>query len=59
MKKTQVNAILINQAKRKRAILSYVLIIVILFVLSFSLCAIYYVKGKGFLVSYKEKRYRL
>ena len=54
MRKNQVNAILVNLAKRKKTIFNYSLVIVVVFVLAFSLFALYYIKGKGYFVSYKE-----
>jgi len=54
MKKSQVNAILVDQAKRRSMILNFVCIIVVLTILSISFLFIYVNKSKDYAVSYQE-----
>lgn len=54
MKKSQVNAILVDQTKRRKMILSFVCIIVLLSLLSISFLVIYINKNKDYVVNYKE-----
>ena len=54
MKKSQVNAILVNQTKRRNMILSFVCIILVLSLLCFSFLVIYVNKSKNYSVSYTE-----
>lgn len=53
MKKEQVNAILLEQ-KRKRKITSYLFLIIIIIICSLSLLFLYFSKTKDYYVSYKE-----
>ncbi len=54
MKKSQVNAILIDQAKRRRMILNFVCIIVVLSLVSISFLFIYINQSRDYSVSYNE-----
>ena len=54
MKKSQVNAILVDQAKRRSMILNFVCIIVVLSILSISFLYIYVSKSRNYSVSYDE-----
>ena len=53
MKKEQVNAILLEQ-KRKRKITSYLCLIIVIMICSLSLLFLYFNKTKDYYVSYKE-----
>lgn len=54
MKKSQINAILVERAKRRNTIAAYVSIIVVLVILTFSFVALYINKSKNYTVGYKE-----
>lgn len=54
MKKSQVNAILVDQTKRRNMILNFVCIIVVLSILSISALFIYVDKSSDYAVSYQE-----
>ena len=56
MKREQVNAILLEQ-KRKRKITSYVFLIIVIMICSLSLLFLYFNKTKDYYVSYKETSY--
>ena len=55
MKKSQVNAILVDQAKRRNMILNFVCIIVVLSILSILFLFIFVNKNRDYSVSYQEK----
>ena len=55
MKKSQVNAILVDQVKRRNMILNFVCIIVVLSILSVAFLFIYVSKSRNYSVSYQEK----
>ena len=55
MKKSQVNAILVDQVKRRNMILNFVCIIVVLSILSCAFLLIYVKKSSDYSVSYQEK----
>ena len=55
MRRDQVREILADQTKRRKTILNYVLIIVIVFVLAFAFFLVYYSKSKDYFISYQEK----
>ena len=55
MKKSQVNAILVDQVKRRNMILNFVCIIVVLSILSVAFLFIYINKSRDYSVSYQEK----
>ena len=54
MKKSQVNAILVDQTKRRKMILNFVCIIILLSLLSAGFLVVYINKNKDYAVSYKE-----
>ncbi len=54
MKKSQVNAILVDQTKRRNTIFSFVCIIALLSLLSIGFFFVYINKSKNYSVSYKE-----
>ena len=55
MKKSQVNAILVDQVKRRNMILNFVCIIVVLSILCVAFLFIYVKKSSNYSVSYQEK----
>ena len=55
MKKSQVNAILVDQTKRRNMILNFVCIIVVLSILSVAFLYIFINKNRDYSVSYQEK----
>ena len=55
MKKSQVNAILVDQVKRRNMILNFVCIIVVLSILSVAFLFIYINNSRDYSVSYQEK----
>ena len=54
MKKNQVNAILVNQTKRRNTVLAFVWMIAIIFILSLSFFLMYFERSKEYYVSYNE-----
>ena len=55
MRKNQVREILADQTKRRKTILNYILIIIVVFILSCAFFLLYYTKSKDYYISYKEK----
>ena len=55
MRKNQVREILADQTKRRKTILNYVLIIIVIFILSCAFFLVYHTKSKDYYISYKEK----
>lgn len=54
MKKSQINAILVDQAKRRNAIFAYIGIIIILSILAFSFLTLYIERTGNYTVKYNE-----
>lgn len=54
MKKKHVNEILINQAKRRNTVLSYLRFIIIIFIIALSFFLIYIERNKNYYVTYSE-----
>jgi len=55
MKKTQVNAILVNQARRRTVVLMFIISILITFSISLSLFFMFSEKNKNYYIEYDEK----
>lgn len=54
MKKNQVNAILVNQTKRKNKIFTYICCIFLMIIISLTFLLIYFENDKDYLVNYQE-----
>ena len=54
MKRSQVNAILTAQTKRRNVVMAFVCFIIIILILSFSFFCVYLNRNKGYFVSYDE-----
>lgn len=55
MKKNQVNAILVDQTKRRKKIFSYCACLLIISIIAFSFFVVYVQKNKNYFVTYKEE----
>ena len=54
MRKNDVNAILVNQTKRRNTVLTLICVIVVAFIIAFSFFCLYFQKDEKQYVSYSE-----